>query len=160
VERNRKLKRRRVPFNKGEGAMAWFQHEVELAAHGRGIYLITREVVNAVPELARMRVGLLHVFIKHTSASLTLNENADADVRGDMERALSELAPESYPYVHSSEGPDDMPAHVKASLMGSSVSIPVTDGRLGMGVWQGIYLCEHREAPHRRRLVLTLTGEE
>ena len=140
--------------------MAWYQHDVELAAHGRGIYLVTREVVNAIPELSSIRVGLLHVFIQHTSASLTLNENADADVRADLERALSELAPESFPYVHSSEGPDDMPAHVKSSLLGSSVSIPVQDGRLRMGTWQGIYLCEHREVPHRRRLVLTLTGEQ
>lgn len=112
-----------------------------------------------MPELASVRTGLLHVFIMHTSASLTINENADADVLRDMEASLNELAPEDFPYRHTVEGPDDMPAHVKASLMGSSVMVPVRDGRLVLGTWQGIYLCEHRDSAGRRRLTLTLQGE-
>ena len=103
--------------------------------------------------------GLLHVFIQHTSASLTINENADADVRRDLESSLNAIAPEDFPYIHTLEGPDDMPAHVKASLMGSSVSIPVADGELLLGTWQGIYLCEHRNRAGSRSLVLTLWGE-
>jgi len=109
--------------------------------------------------MATIKVGLLQVFIRHTSASLTINENADSDVRRDMESALNHLAPEDFPYVHTIEGPDDMPAHVKASLMGSSVTIPVADGRLLLGTWQGIYLCEHRNRASGRGLVLTLWGE-
>ena len=118
-----------------------------------------QEVLAALPELSKMRVGLLHVFIQHTSASLTINEAADADVRHDLESSLNALAPEDFPYEHTIEGPDDMPAHVKASLMGSSVSIPVGDGELLLGTWQGIYLCEHRNRGGSRNLVLTLWGE-
>jgi secondary thiamine-phosphate synthase enzyme len=121
--------------------------------------LVTREVLQALPELAQLRVGILHVFIQHTSASLTINENADADVRTDLEASLNALAPEDFPYVHTIEGPDDMPAHVKASLMGSSVSIPIADGKLLLGTWQGIFLCEHRNRASSRSLVLTLWGE-
>ena len=117
------------------------------------------KIVAAMPELASVRTGLLHVFIMHTSASLTINENADADVLRDMEASLNKLAPEDFPYRHTVEGPDDMPAHVKASLMGSSVMVPVRDGRLVLGTWQGIYLCEHRDSAGRRRLTLTLQGE-
>ena len=112
-----------------------------------------------MPELAQIRTGLLHVFIQHTSASLTINENADADVRTDLESSLNALAPEDAPYVHTLEGPDDMPAHVKASLMGSSVSIPIASGKLLLGTWQGIYLCEHRNRGGSRNVVLTLWGE-
>jgi len=112
-----------------------------------------------MPELASCSIGLLHVFILHTSASLTINENADADVLGDMESSLNNLAPEDFPYRHTMEGPDDMPAHVKASLMGSSVTIPVRDGRLVLGTWQGVYLCEHRNNAGGRRLMLTLSCE-
>ena len=112
-----------------------------------------------MPDLNEVKVGLLHIFIQHTSASLTINENADADVRQDMESSLNALAPEDFPYVHTMEGPDDMPAHVKASLMGSGVSIPIAGGKLALGVWQGIYLCEHRNRGGSRRLVLTLQGE-
>jgi secondary thiamine-phosphate synthase enzyme len=139
--------------------MAWIQREIELSARSRGCHLVTREVLAALPELAAFRVGLLHVFIRHTSASLTINENADRDVRIDLESSLNALAPEDFPYVHTLEGPDDMPAHVKASLMGSSVSIPVGGGQLLLGTWQGIYLCEHRNRGGGRTLVLTLWGE-
>ena len=139
--------------------MAWIQHSLALPARTRGCHLITREVLAALPELVKFRVGLLQVFIQHTSASLTINENADSDVRRDLESSLNVLAPEDFPYVHTLEGPDDMPAHVKASLMGSSVSIPVADGKLLLGTWQGIYLCEHRDRGGSRSLVLTLWGE-
>ncbi len=125
----------------------------------RGFHLITRQVVEAMPALAQTRVGLLHVFIQHTSASLTLNENADPDVRVDLESSFNAIAPESFPYTHTCEGPDDMPAHVKASMLGASVQIPVRDGRLALGTWQGITLCEHRDRASGRRLVLTLMGE-
>ena len=140
--------------------MAWHQRNLTLSAQSRGFHLITPQVVKGLPELAGVRVGVLHVFIQHTSASLTINENADRDVRIDMETAMNVIAPEDFPYVHTMEGPDDMPAHVKASLMGSSVTIPVTDGRLLLGTWQGIYLCEHRNHGGPRKLVLTLWGEE
>ncbi len=139
--------------------MAWYQHNLQLSPFPRGFHLITSDVVDALPELKRIRVGVLHVFIQHTSASLTINENADPDVPRDMESALNAIAPEDFPYVHTIEGPDDMPAHVKSSLMGSSVSIPIQDGRLMLGTWQGIYLCEHRNRGGARKLVLTLQGE-
>ena len=137
----------------------WLQKQIQLRARPRGCHLVTAEVVAALPELAGLRVGLLHVFIRHTSASLTINENADSDVRCDLESALNSLAPEDFPYTHTLEGSDDMPAHVKASLMGSSVTIPVESGRLLLGTWQGIYLCEHRNHGGSRSLVLTLWGE-
>jgi secondary thiamine-phosphate synthase enzyme len=121
--------------------------------------LITDAVVGAMPELASVRVGLLHVFIQHTSASLTLNENADPDVRVDFETALNHLVPEDLDYVHTIEGPDDMPAHVKSSLMGASLTIPIREGALCLGTWQGIYLCEHRDQASPRSLVLTLMGD-
>lgn len=139
--------------------MNWVQRRISLSPRSRGCHLITREVEQALPEVNELKVGLLHVFIQHTSASLTINENADRDVRTDMELSLNHLAPENLPYVHTLEGPDDMPAHVKASLMGSSVSIPVGNGRLLLGTWQGIYLCEHRNHGGSRSLVLTLSGE-
>lgn len=140
--------------------MPWYQQHITLPSVRRGCHLVTSQVVAGLPELPRIRIGLLHVFILHTSASLTINENADPDVRTDMETALNHLAPETLPYVHTLEGPDDMPAHVKSSLMGASVTIPVRDGRLVLGTWQGIYLCEHRNHGGPRRLVLTLQGEE
>lgn len=139
--------------------MVWLQRQIQLPPHARGFHLITPQVVQALPELGGISVGILHVFIQHTSASLTLNENADPDVRVDLETSFSAIAPESFPYTHTCEGPDDMPAHVKASLLGASVSIPVSDGRLAVGVWQGITLCEHRDHAGPRRLVLTLHGE-
>jgi secondary thiamine-phosphate synthase enzyme len=139
--------------------MAWLRREIRLAPRRRGFHLVTAEIEAAVPELRGLRVGLLHVFIQHTSASLTINENADPDVPRDLEMAFNEVAREDFPYVHTMEGPDDMPAHVKAAMLGSSVSVPVGDGRLCLGTWQGIYLCEHRDRAGGRRLVLTLHGE-
>lgn len=138
----------------------YHQYEIQLSPRPRGFHLITGEIVKAVPELANTSVGLLHVFIKHTSASLTINENADPDVRHDMAVAAEHLCPEGQlPFIHTCEGPDDMPAHVMSSLMGSSVTIPVSDGRLNLGTWQGIYLCEHRNHGGSRKLVLTLQGD-
>ena len=139
--------------------MPWTQRNVLLPAHERGFRLITREIMAALPELAQISTGLLHVFIQHTSASLTINENADPDVPADLESSFSAIAPEDFPYLHTIEGPDDMPAHVKASLLGSSVTIPVANGQLCLGTWQGIYLCEHRNNGGRRRVVVTLWGE-
>jgi secondary thiamine-phosphate synthase enzyme len=139
--------------------MAWFQHVLQLPAQHRGFHLITSRVMEALPELRQLRVGLLHVFLQHTSASVTINENADSDVPLDLESSFNALAPEDFDHRHTIEGPDDMPAHVKASLLGSSVTIPVRDGRLLLGTWQGIYLCEHRDRASQRKLVLTLQGE-
>jgi secondary thiamine-phosphate synthase enzyme len=136
------------------------QKEITLDACNRGFHLITSEIIAQVPELRTIRHGLLHIFIKHTSASLTLNENADSTVRTDFESYFNKTAPENAPYyLHDTEGADDMPAHLKASILGSSVSIPITDGRLNLGVWQGIYFCEHRNYGGTRELVLTLIGE-
>ena len=139
----------------------WIQRTVRLGSFPRGFHLVTREVEEAVPELSRLRVGIAHVFVRHTSASLTLNENASADVRRDFESWFSEAVPEDASYwTHTVEGPDDMPAHVKAALLGSSVTIPVADGSLALGTWQGIYLCEHRDSASGRELVVTVWGEE
>lgn len=135
------------------------QTTLTLPPFPRGFHLVTRHVLDAVPQVRELKVGLLHVFIQHTSASLTINENADPDVRTDFETAMNHAVPEGLDYVHTIEGPDDMPAHVKASMLGSSVSIPVRDGSLALGTWQGIYLCEHRNHGGRRNLVLTLWGE-
>ena len=135
------------------------QRQITLAARRRGFHLVTREIQEALPELASIEVGLLHVFLQHTSASLTINENADPDVRVDLESSINAIAPEDFPYVHTMEGPDDMPAHVKSSLLGCSLTVPVSGGRLALGTWQGIYLCEHRDRATPRRLVLTLHGQ-
>ncbi len=139
--------------------MPWTQRTLELSARPRGFHLLTREIVDAMPELGDLRVGLLHLFLQHTSASLSINENADPDVPLDLESALTAIAPEDFPYRHTCEGPDDMPAHVKSALLGCSLSIPIQDGRLGLGTWQGIYLCEHRNHASRRSVVATLWGE-
>ncbi len=125
----------------------------------RGFHLITSQVIEALPELREIETGLLHVFVQHTSASLTINENADPDVPADLETSFDALAPEDFGHRHTVEGPDDMPAHVKTSLLGSSLTVPVHDGRLSLGTWQGIHLCEHRNRGGRRKLVLTLHGE-
>lgn len=138
----------------------WMQHEITLPSKTRGFHLITRDVLGAVPEVERLRVGLLHLFLCHTSASLSVNENADPDVPVDLEMALNRVVPETLPYVHTLEGPDDSPAHMKASLVGCSLTIPVRAGMLVLGTWQGIYLCEHRNHGGRRRIVATLHGEE
>ncbi len=139
--------------------MGWCQRQVKLSQRDRGWHLVTDEVVAAIPELQETAIGVLHVFILHTSASLSINENADPDVARDLESSLNAIAPEDFPYQHTLEGPDDMPAHVKNSLLGCSLSIPVADGRLCLGTWQGIYLVEHRNHPSERCLVLTLFGE-
>ncbi len=139
--------------------MPWIQRTISLPAYHRGFHIITRHVLDALPELKEFDVGLLHVFIMHTSASLTINENADPDVPVDLESAFNTIAPEDFPYQHTLEGQDDMPAHIKASLLGSSVSIPITNGRLNLGTWQGVYLCEHRNHGGSRKLILTLQGE-
>ena len=140
--------------------MAWYQEHLELSPARRGYHLITSWVIEAIPEISRIRIGQLTVFIQHTSASLTINENADPDVQVDMESLINRIVPEDFPYVHTLEGPDDMPAHMKASLMGASVTVPVRNGKLALGTWQGIYLCEHRDRGGRRRLILTLHGDE
>ena len=139
--------------------MSWFQRSVMLPEFPRGFHLVTSQVLHAMPELKRVRVGLLHVFLQHTSASLTINENVSPEVRQDMESLINAVVPEDFPYAHSLEGTDDMPAHIKASLFGPSLTIPVRDGRLALGTWQGLYLCEHRERGGPRELVLTLQGE-
>ncbi|MCE9630576.1 MAG: secondary thiamine-phosphate synthase enzyme YjbQ [Planctomycetia bacterium] len=139
--------------------MAWFQTDLRLASRRRGFHLITPEIEVALREMPSFRVGLLHVFIQHTSASLSINENADPDVPRDLEMAFNEIAREDFPYVHTAEGPDDMPAHVKAAMLGSAVTVPITAGRLRLGTWQGIYLCEHRDHAGPRRLVLTAQGD-
>jgi secondary thiamine-phosphate synthase enzyme len=139
--------------------MLVFQNTCTLPPLPRGFHLITDRVLAALPEVRQIRAGLLHVFIQHTSASLTLNENADPTVRYDFERHFNQMVPENAPYYeHTYEGPDDMPAHLKASLLDSSLSIPITNGRLNLGTWQGIYLGEHRDAASGRRLVLTAYG--
>jgi secondary thiamine-phosphate synthase enzyme len=139
----------------------WVQRDVQLGAAPRGFHLVTREVERAVPELSGIGAGLAHVFIRHTSASLTLNENASPDVRRDFESWFNRAVPEDAPYwTHTIEGPDDMPAHIKASLLGPSLTLPVRGGRFHVGTWQGIYLCEHRDSGGPRRLTVTAFGEE
>jgi secondary thiamine-phosphate synthase enzyme len=139
--------------------MIWEQSTIELAPQKRGFHLITREVLAQAPNLASCQVGLLHLFIQHTSASLAINENADPDVRGDLERHLNVMVPENAPYYeHTMEGSDDMPAHIKSILIGPSLTLPVRDGLLALGTWQGIYLCEHRNHGGGRKLVATLQG--
>jgi len=138
----------------------WFQKEIRLNAFPRGFHLVTDDILIHLPELAQISVGMLNVFIKHTSASLTINENADPTVRQDFESYFSRSVPENEPYYkHTYEGSDDMPAHLKNSILGCSLSIPVTEGGVGLGVWQGIYLCEHRNCGGRRTVVVTLHGE-
>jgi len=139
--------------------MAWSQHHITLRPRPRGVHLVTREIVEQLPDLSELSVGLAHLFIQHTSASLTLNENASPDVRHDFETWLNTAVPEDFAWTHTLEGPDDMPAHVKASLMGPSLTLPVADGKLALGNWQGVYLCEHRDRGGARSLLVTLSGE-
>ncbi len=136
----------------------WLQRDISLAARARGFHLITDEVLAAVPEIADLRVGLLHLFIRHSSAALTINENADPTVRRDFARFFDRAVPEDPGFEHSLEGPDDMPAHLKASLLGSALSVPIGDGRLRLGTWQGLYLAEHRDHGGPRQLVATVQG--
>ncbi|WP_448213715.1 secondary thiamine-phosphate synthase enzyme YjbQ [Colwellia sp. MEBiC06753] len=138
----------------------WFQTEITLAKHHRGFHLITDKVLRELPQITQINCGLLHLFIKHSSASLTINENADPTVRVDMESHFNHFVPERAPYYrHTYEGDDDMPAHIKASILGSSVSVPITNGRLNLGTWQGIYLGEHRDYGGVRTVVATINGE-
>ncbi len=140
--------------------MLWIQQQVTLEPKPRGFHLVTDEVLRQVPGIREIKRGIVHLFIQHTSASLTLNENASPDVRGDFERHFNEMVPENQPYYqHTLEGPDDMPAHIKASLLGSHLSIPIAEGELAFGTWQGIYLCEHRNRGGSRRLLVTAFGE-
>jgi secondary thiamine-phosphate synthase enzyme len=139
--------------------MPWVQREITLKPRPRGVHLVTNEIVDALPELRELDIGLAHLFIRHTSASLTLNENASPDVRRDLETWLNVAVPEDFAWTHTLEGADDMPAHVKAALMGSSLSLPIARGRLALGTWQGIYLCEHRDRGGARSLLATLNGE-
>jgi secondary thiamine-phosphate synthase enzyme len=139
----------------------WVQREIVLDARPRGFHLVTREVLGALPELGDVDIGLLHLLIQHTSASLALNENASPDVRRDFETYFNQIVPEDAPYwTHTLEGSDDMPAHIKASLLGPSLTLPVTRGKLALGTWQGIYLCEHRDRGGERSVVATLFGSD
>jgi len=138
----------------------WVQKEISLKPRPRGFHIVTDEIVRQLPELANYSIGMLHVFIKHTSASLTINENADPTVRMDFESFFNRAVPENEPYYeHTLEGSDDMPSHIKSSMLGSSVTIPVTKGQLNLGMWQGIYLCEHRNHASAREIVITLQGD-
>jgi len=138
----------------------FYQKEIQLPVFDRGFHLITHLIEKEIPEIGQIKAGLLHIFIQHTSASLTINENADRTVRKDFESHFNKTVPENAPYYqHTTEGSDDMPAHIKAALLGSSVSIPITQGQLNLGAWQGIYLCEHRNHGGKRQLVLTVHGE-
>ena len=140
--------------------MKIFQQVIEISQRRRGFHIITAEVVNALPQLSEIKVGICQVFIQHTSASLTINENADPTVRQDFEMYFNKAVPEDDPdYRHDYEGADDMPAHLKAAMLGASVTIPIRNGRLALGTWQGIYLCEHRDRGGNRRLVITAWGE-
>ena len=138
----------------------WMQKNISIKSISRGFHIITDQVTDQIPEIKTIKIGILHLFIKHTSASLTINENADKTVRNDFEEHFNEMVPENQSYYqHTYEGPDDMPAHIKASILGSSVSIPISNGHLNMGTWQGIYLCEHRENTFQRKMVATIQGD-
>ncbi|AUP77879.1 secondary thiamine-phosphate synthase enzyme YjbQ [Flavivirga eckloniae] len=139
--------------------MKFFQKEIRLKSYPRGFHLITDTILDVVPDIKSINMGQLQVFIKHTSASLTINENADATVRTDFESHFNKMVPENAPYYrHTYEGSDDMPAHIKSSLLGASVNIPITNGKLNLGIWQGVYLCEHRDYGGSRTIVVTAFG--
>lgn len=140
--------------------MIFIQKEINLKSRSKGIYLITSEVLSAIPEIKNIKSGIANIFLKHTSASLSINENASPDVRTDMENFLDNLIPNEKYFVHNYEGEDDMPAHIKSSIIGNSLTIPITNGTFNLGTWQGIYLCEHRFHSHQRKLVITLIGTE
>ncbi len=139
--------------------MTFFQREIQLEPFSRGFHLITNEILNAVPEISQIKIGQTQIFIKHTSASLTINEDADYTVRTDFESHFNKMVPENAPYYkHTYEGSDDMPAHIKASILGACVQIPITNGKLNLGIWQGVYLCEHRNSGGSRKIVITIFG--
>ena len=138
----------------------WAQQQINLPAFSRGFHIITSYVIDSVPEIKNQSIGMLHLFIKHTSASIAINEGADPDVRVDFETHFNKLVPENSPdFIHNAEGPDDMPAHIKSAILGSSLSIPITDGKINLGTWQDIYLCEHRDHASGRKLIVTIEGE-
>ncbi|MDR8523936.1 MULTISPECIES: secondary thiamine-phosphate synthase enzyme YjbQ [Shewanella] len=138
----------------------WLQQTISLTAKSRGFHLVTEEIERSLPELRQIKIGVAHLLLQHTSASLTLNENADPSVRADFEAYINRLAPERAPYyTHTYEGDDDMPAHLKSSLLGVSLTIPITNGRFNLGTWQGIYLGEHRDHGGKRRILVTINGE-
>lgn len=140
--------------------MSWFQKTIALPPLKRGFHLVTREILEQLPELQKYNIGLCNLFIRHTSASLTINENADPSVRTDFESHFNKMVPERAPYyIHTYEGDDDMPAHLKSSILGASINIPITNGQLNMGTWQGIYLCEHRDFGTSRQVTITINGE-
>ncbi|MDA2920539.1 secondary thiamine-phosphate synthase enzyme YjbQ [Desulfobacterota bacterium AH_259_B03_O07] len=141
--------------------MSWIQKEINLSPKSRGFHIITREITRQLPELSEFSVGIAHIFICHTSASLTINENVSPDVRRDFESHFNEMVPENEPYYqHTLEGSDDMPAHIKSSILGSNLTVPISKGRINMGTWQGIYLCEHRDQGGPRKLIATIHGEK
>jgi secondary thiamine-phosphate synthase enzyme len=141
--------------------MSWYQKEIILKSRSRGFHLITEEIVGQLPELSKVKIGLMHLLIKHTSASITLNENYDPDVRSDMNKYFDRSIKENEPwYDHTAEGPDDMPAHIKSTIIGTALTIPISNGKLNLGTWQGIYLCEHRNNGGSRKLVVTISGEK
>ena len=140
--------------------MSWYQTEITISGKSRGFNLITDVILNNI-NISEYKVGVLHLHIMHTSASLTINENADSTVREDMESYFNKFVPENEPYYkHTFEGSDDMPAHIKSSLLGNSVSVPIKNGSLNLGTWQGIFLCEHRNQSHTRRITVTINGEK
>ena len=140
--------------------MNWHQSEIEILSNKRGFILITDIIIDQISVISNYKTGVLNLFIKHTSASLTINENADPTVRTDMEAHFNQMVPENAPYYkHTLEGPDDMPAHLKSTIIGNTLSIPISNGQLNIGIWQGIYLCEHRSQAHRRKIVATIYGE-
>ena len=141
--------------------MSWFQKTISLPAKSRGFHLVSSDVIQALPEISQFQIGIAHLFIRHTSASITINENADPSVRTDFESHFNKMVPENAPYyIHTYEGSDDMPAHLKSSILGSSITIPITNGKFNMGTWQGIYLCEHRDYAGSRKITITLNGEK
>ena len=140
--------------------MNWFQKEITIQPKSRGFHLITQEIMTLIPEISNYQIGIMHIFIIHTSASLTINENADSTVRDDLESHFRHFVSEDADYyTHTFEGKDDMPAHIKSTIIGNSISVPLTNGKLNLGVWQGIYLCEHRNNSHQRKLIVTINGK-
>lgn len=140
------------------GQPGWLQRKINLRPQHRGVHLVTEEILRQLPELTQFSVGLMHIQLLHTSASLAINENWDPDVRDDMEMMLNRIVPEDVPFRHSCEGPDDMPAHVKACFLGSNLTVPVSDGKLNLGTWQGVWLCEHRDRAGSRKVLITVNG--
>ena len=141
--------------------MGWFQKTIMIEGKNRGFHLITNQILDQIPEISEFKIGMLHLFLKHTSASLTINENADPTVREDLENHFNQSVPENVPYYkHTMEGPDDMPAHIKSSTIGNNLTIPISDGQLNLGTWQGVYLCEHRNHSHSRKIIITINGRK